>query len=419
MGNLFFRLLQAIGRAISRLFNVGIRLKYALLLLILVGGGVYAWTYSSMLRSVGGQDDFDEAMRYIEIKNLLDERFIDPVDRKAMGDAAASAMVSSLRDGWSYFMTADEYRTYQLSTANDYSDIGMSLVKDETVGGFQVISVYPGSPAANAGVVAGMIITAVDGQKLSGYSTDQVRTLIRSKLNSQFQLEISNGQTFLTVDCTNANANAVYSRMEKTGAGYIQILNFEAGSGQAAVDAIEYWMGQGADSFVLDLRNNPGGLTEEVAILLDYLLPQGRLFSEVNKNGEETVTDSDGMCISFPMCVLVNRGTYREAELCAAVLKEYKWATLMGEATTGNTRTQETIQLSDGSAIRLSTHSYLTPNGVDISGAGGVVPDMIVYNSDESATGTTMGTTGGEEGTASVSADDQLMTALRFLSLNQ
>ena len=88
----------------------------------------------------------------------------------------------------------------------------------------------------------------------------------------------------------------------------------------------------------------------------------------------------------------------------------------MGEPTTGKTRTQETIVLSDGSAIRLSTHSYLTANGVDIAKNGGVVPDMIVYNSDESATGTTEGTTGGEDGTASISADDQLMAALRYVS---
>ena len=98
------------------------------------------------------------------------------------------------------------------------------------------------------------------------------------------------------------------------------------------------------------------------------------------------------------------------------MLQEYQWATVMGEATTGNTRSQETIILSDGSAIRLSTHSYLTPNGVDISKNGGVVPDTIVFNRDESATGTTQGTTGGEDGTASISDDDQLMAALRFLS---
>ena len=416
MGNLLKRMLMGLGRGLARLFNVGIPLKYVALVLVLCVGFTYYRTHNTMLRSVGGDEDYAEAMRYIEIKDLVDTYYIDPVDRGAMADSAAAAMVSGLGDPWSYFMTVDEYRAYQLSTANDYSDIGISLVKDETVGGFQVIAVYPGSPAAQSGLASGMIITAVDGQKVAGYSTDEVRTLIRSKLNAKFTLEISNGQTYLEVDCTNVNANAVTYRLEKTGAAYVQIHNFEAGSGQAAVDAIEYLLKQGADSLVIDLRNNPGGLPGEAAILLDHLLPAGRLFSEVDKNGHQTVTESDSMNLQMPTCVLINTGTYREAELCAAVLKEWSWATLMGEATAGNTRTQDTIALSDGSAIRLSVRSYLTPSGVDISAAGGVVPDMIVFNSDASATGTTEGTTGGEDGTSSTSNDEQLMAALRLLS---
>ena len=180
--------------------------------------------------------------------------------------------------------------------------------------------------------------------------------------------------------------------------------------------AIEYLLGQGADSLVIDVRNNPGGLAAEAAVLLDYLLPAGRLFSEVDKKGPVSVTESDSMNLQMPTCVLLNSGTYGEAELFAAVLKEWNWATLMGEPTYGNTRSQETLPLSDGSAIRLSTRSYLTPSGVDICATGGVVPDFIVYNSDESATGTTEGTTGGEDGTASISDDDQLMAALRLLS---
>ena len=416
MGNIIRRILRRIGRFIAGFFNIGIQLKYVALILVLVAGGVYFWTHQSMLRQVGGKEDFAEAMRYIEIKDVLDEKFIDPVDRKALGESASAAMVSGLGDSWSYFMSEDEYRTYQLSTSNDYSDIGMSIVKDNTIGGFQVISVYPGSPAANAGVGAGMIITAVDGQTLTEYSADQVRTLIRSKLNTKFSLEIGNGQYIIEVDCTNANASAVISRLEKTGAAYVQITNFEAGSGQNAVDAIESLLGQGAIALVLDLRNNPGGLTDEVAVLLDYLLPAGRLFSEVDKNGDEEVTESDSMSLQMPTAVLINTGTFRESELCAAVLKEWGWATLVGEPTTGNTRSQETIMLSDGSAIRLSTHSYLTPNGVDISKNGGVVPDLITFNSNAAATGTTQGTTGGEDGTASISDDEQLMAALRLLS---
>ena len=416
MGKIVRRFFRRIGRFIWGVLNLGVSLKVVILLLVLVGGGVYFFTYNGLIKAVGGKEDYDEAMRYIEIKDLLDKEFIDPVDRKALGQSAAAAMVSGLGDGWSYYMTEDEYRTYQLSSSNDYNDIGMTLVKDTNIGGFQIVSVYPGSPAAMSGLGPGMIISAVDGQAVSGMSTDEVRTLIRSKLNTKFYITRANISEPVELDCTDSNAGAVNYRLEKTGAGYVQIRNFEAGSGQAAVDAIEYLMTQTADSFVIDLRNNSGGLTEEVATLLDYLLPAGRLFSEVAKDGDTIVTESDGMCIQYPTVVLINTGTFKEAELCAAVLKEFQWATLMGEPTTGNTRSQDTLVLSDGSAIRLSTHSYLTANGVDIAKNGGVVPDMIVYNSDESATGTTEGTTGGEDGTASISADDQLMAALRYLS---
>ena len=110
MGRIIGRILRRIGRFIHGFFSIGISLRAVLVLLVLVGGGMYFWTYNSMLKQVGGKEDYDEAMRYIEIKDLLDERFIDPVDRKAMGESAAAAMVSGLGDSWSYFMTADEYR---------------------------------------------------------------------------------------------------------------------------------------------------------------------------------------------------------------------------------------------------------------------------------------------------------------------
>lgn len=419
MKNLGKNILAALGRIFSAFFNLRLKLKYVIIFCILLGGGIYWLTYSDMMNKVGGKDDFAEAMRYIEIKDMVDEKYIDPVDRANLGYYAAAAMVSGLGDSWSVFMTPDEYRAYQLTSSNDYADIGMTLIKDDNNGGFQVLSVSADSPAAKATpspLAVGMVITAVDGESVANYSLDDVRTLIRSKLSGKFVLDISNGTQYLTVDCTDLSTGSVVSRMEKTGAGYVQIKNFEAGSGQLAMDAIESLLAQGATALVIDLRNNAGGLTAEIASLLDYLLPKGRIFSEADKNGDQTVTESDGMCIQLPMCVLVNSQTFREAELCAAVLQEFGWASILGEPTTGNTRTQEIIPLEDGSALRLSTRSYLTANGVDIAKKGGVVPDMIVYNTDESATGTTEGTTGGEDGTASTSGDEQLMTALKMLS---
>ena len=410
------RLLSAIAQLFSAFFNIRIKLKFVLIAFILFIGGAVAYTYYTMLDNVGGKEDYAEAMRYIEIKDVIDDNFIDSVDRATLGNYAAAAMVSGLNDPWSKYMSSDDYKTYQLSSANEYQDIGISMLKDESGGGFQVIGVNPTSPAALAGLTTGMYITSVDDEDITKYTLEQARTAIRSRMNGQFTLGFGRGQSPITVDCSTVYTSAVSARLEKTEAGYVQISNFEAGSSQDAIAAIEELLNQGAIALCIDLRNNPGGLRGEVADFLDYLLPNGVLFAEMDKNGKQDVVQSDGMCIQLPMCVLVNAGTFAEAELCAAVLQEYNWATILGEATTGKTRTQETITLSDGSALQLSTGTYITGNGNDISRNGGVVPDVITYNSDASATGTTQGTTGESTGTASVSADQQLMAALTLLS---
>ena len=407
------RLLDNILDFISAIFNVGIRLKYVLALLILFTGGAVALTYNQMLNNVGGRTDYEEAMRYIALKDLIEEHFIDPVDRSTMTDSASASIVAGLGDKWSYYMTPDEYKSYQLYSSNDYSDIGISMIKYAD-GGFQIVSVTPGTPSANAGLTPGMIITAIDDVSVLNSDIDDVRILIRSRLNTQFNISV--GKDVYTVDCSRVYSSPVVSRLEKTMAGYVQIRNFEAGTAQDAIDGIERLLNQGAVALCIDLRNNPGGLDTEVAAFLDYLLPSGRLFIKQNKIGRQEITESDGMCIQLPMCVLIDGNTFSEAEGCAAALQEFQWATLIGEPTTGKTRTQETIVLSDGSAVRLSTGTYLTGLGVDISARGGVSPAYIMHNSDPSATGTTAGTTGDSSGSGVTSNDEQLMYALKLLS---
>ena len=408
------RLMNAVVNVLTAILNIRIKFKYVLLAFIIFVGGAIGITYKHMLDLVGGKDDFDEAKRYIEIKDVVEEQYIDEVSRQTLGDYAAAAMVSGLADKWSYYMSADEYKTYQLNSANEYSGIGMSIMKQDD-GSFQVVSVNADSPAGLAGLGAGDVITAVDGEDITSMSLDEARKLIRSKMNGKFTLGLGRKNS-IEVDCSSVYQSAVNYRLEKTEAGYVQILNFEAGSGDDAIAAVEDLLNQGAVALCIDLRGNPGGLDTECAKFLDYLLPNGTLFIETDKQGNEKVTTSDGMCIQLPMCVLVNAETFGEAEVCAAVLQEYQWATVLGEATTGKTRTQETIPLEGGSALRLSTGTYLTGNRTDISAKGGVVPDLILYNSDASATGTTDGTVGESTGVGASSNDEQLMQALKLLS---
>ena len=174
MKRLFRRLMYNLGSLISAFFNIGISLKFVILVCVILTAGTYFITNKVAIDNVGGTEDYAEAMRYIEIKDIVDEKFIDTVDRGSMGDSAAAAMVAGLGDKWSYFMSSDEYKTYQLYSSDEYSDIGLSIMKDDS-GGYQVISVNPGSPAAWAGLTPGMVITDVDGEDVTAFDADYVR----------------------------------------------------------------------------------------------------------------------------------------------------------------------------------------------------------------------------------------------------
>ena len=165
------------------------------------------------------------------------------------------------------------------------------------------------------------------------------------------------------MDCTLTYTNPVSYQLKDGNIGYVKIASFDAGSAELTTAAIESLLGSGAERFVFDVRSNPGGLYEEMTQVLDYLLPSGDILVSVDETGEETVVRSDNVCLSMPMVVVVNADTYAAAEFFAAALQDYNWAGVVGERTTGKGRIQTTIELTDGSAVRISTGKYLTPTG--------------------------------------------------------
>lgn len=307
-------------------------------------------------------------------------------------------------------MTADEYRTFQLSSSNEVSGAGISTIKQGSEG-FQVTMVNMDSPAARGGLNSGMLIVAIDDVDVRKLDADEFRTMIRSRLNTSFTVTVAGQKDPITIDCTRTYVNPVSYKIERTGAGNIRIESFEAGSGEAMIKAFESLLHQNVDKFVIDLRDNPGGLLSELQTALDYLLPKGELFVLRDKAGNEEIFYSDNNSLKTDICILINEATYGEAEIFAAVMQEAKWATIIGERTTGRTRLQQTIEITDGSAIRLSTRSFFTPSRVDIAQNLGVVPDIIVYNvvSD-------LDTINEGNGMAVYASDPQLRTALERLS---
>lgn len=365
-------------------FDNKIKLTHLIIACLAVAIVTAILTYVAAIGGFGSKQYFDDARRYVEIEKIIDDNYIGDADYNELYNAAAAAMVKSIGDKWSYFMNAEEYEAYKLSSSNEYSGIGVS-VKVNSSGEFEVFSVEESSPAANAGIAVGDIITAIDGEDVSDKTLEDVSLLIRSKVNKDFPMTlVSSGDTkTVTVACEIIYKNPVSSRLLDGNIGYIKISNFEAGSSENTKKAIEQLLQTGATSFIFDVRNNPGGLLTELVDLLDYILPEGDLFISVDKSGKETVQTSDKVSLKNKMIVLVNGNSYSAAEFFAAALQEYNWATVVGEQTTGKARSQITLELSDGSAVHISTHKYLTPNRVDLAEAGGVTPDIAVAQDDE------------------------------------
>ena len=344
-----------------------------------------AFTFFLTISGFGSKEHYKDAKKYVEIERVIEENYIGDADTSSMYDAAASTMVKSLGDKWSYYMTAEEYAAYKLSSANEYAGIGVGVrVNDD--GDFEIVSVDPGTPAETAGLKEGETIVSIDGESVKGKTLSDVQTMIRSKLNKNFKMVVTDedgDDVTVTVECEVIYKNPVSSKMLSGNIGYIKIRNFEAGCSENTIKAIEELISEGAVSFIFDVRDNPGGLVSELVDLLDYLLPKGDLFVSVDKEGNETVKTSDKVCLKYKMAVLVNAKSYSAAEFFAAALQEYNWATIVGEQTTGKARSQITIELSDGGAVHISTNKYLTPNRVDLADAGGVRPDITAVNTEK------------------------------------
>lgn len=342
-------------------------------------------TYLITTGGFGAQKYYEDAKAYVEIEKIINENYIGDVNDDTLYNAAASAMVRSIDDKWSYYMSPEEYAAYKLSSANEYAGIGVS-VKLNDKGKFEIFAVEDGTPAATAGLSVGQTIVSVDGQATEGMTTAELQELIRSKLNKDFPMVIADekgNESSVKISCEVIYKNPISSKMLENNIGYIKIANFEAGSSEGTIGAIEKLTAEGAELFIFDVRDNPGGLVSELVSLLDYLLPDGDLFVSVDKAGKETVKTSDKVCLSAKMVVLVNENSYSAAEFFAAALQEYDWATIVGEHTTGKARSQVTIELSNGGAIHISTNKYLTPKRVDLAEAGGIKPDIEAHNTEK------------------------------------
>lgn len=339
------------------------------------------------LSSVATMAIFREESKLEELERLLTTRFVGETDAVVIEDAAAAAMVAALGDRWSYYIPASAYDSYMEGKTNSYVGIGVTVTVREDGTGFDIARVEPGGSALEAGILPGDILIEADGHSLAGLDINAPGSYIKGEEGTTVTVKVLRDGVELTFELVRKTieAQVASGQMLEGNIGYVKISNFNDRCADEAVAMVEELVHQGAVALIFDVRDNPGGYRSELVKVLDHLLPEGPLFRSVGSDGKEVVDESDENCLKIPMAVLVNSESYSAAEFFAAALSEYDWATVVGTPTCGKGYYQNTIRLSDGSAVGLSVGAYYTPNGVSLAEAGGLIPDITVEVDEETA----------------------------------
>ncbi len=321
-----------------------------------------------------------------QLQALIERYYIGESDEATMQDAAAHAMVDALGDRWSYYIPQSAYNAYQEQMNNAYVGIGVTISTRKDGSGLDVIAVTEGSSAQSAGIMVGDIITAVDGQSISGMGSEQVRNFIRGEVGTTVSISVKRGEEAhaFSVLRQEIQQKVAGGQMLSADVGLITIENFDSRCAEETIAAIQSVIQQGANKLIFDVRNNPGGYRDELVKVLDYLLPEGLVFRSEYYNGKTEEEFSDAKCLDLPMAVLVNGESYSAAEFFAVALKDYDRAFTVGEQTCGKGYFQTVYELQDGSAVGLSIGKYYTPKGQSLADIG-IKPDIPVQVDEETA----------------------------------
>lgn len=373
--------------------------------LCLVAGG--AATFAGILAAVG-----PEGLALLQAERLIQKKFVGEYDETAVHQATLEAMVTSLGDRWSYYLTPEEYERTKENRTNTYVGIGITVDREARENGLLILSVAEGSPAQEAALLVGEIIRTVDGTAVTPETMDACINNIKGAEGTTVQLEVEGlDGVRRTMDIQRRTIQEISAQWEMldSGAGLITIQNFFAGTAGLVAQGVEELSAQGASALILDVRNNPGGFVAELTQALDVLLPEGDIFISCSTDGEETVYTSDADCVDLPLAVLVNGESYSAAEFFAAQLRESAGAVVVGTRTSGKGYSQILFELADGSGIGLSTARYYTGSGVSLIGTG-LEPEPSVELSQEAKAKLYLGQLPHEE-------DLQLQASLRALGL--
>ena len=326
------------------------------------------------------------AYEYLNLFGDVFERvrrdYVDDVTDKQLIEAAISGMLQSL-DPHSAYLDAESYADMQVDTRGEFGGLGIEVTLD--AGLVKVISPIDDTPAAEAGIQAGDLITHIDHQPVLGLTLSDAVDKMRGPVGTDITITIRRG-TKDTFDVTLKRAvvkiRSVRARMEGD-VGYLRITSFSEQTDvnlRKEVKALREKKGKALKGFILDLRNNPGGLLDQAVAVADDFLDQGEIVSTRSRDARETerYNASKGDIVDgLPLVVLINGGSASASEIVAGALQDQKRAILLGTKSFGKGSVQTIIPLRGHGAMKLTTSRYYTPSGRSIQ-AVGIEPDIAV-----------------------------------------
>jgi carboxyl-terminal processing protease len=314
-----------------------------------------------------------------------------PLNDREQTYTAIQQMLASLEDPFTRLLKPEQYRSLQTNTSGELTGVGLQIALDPDTGTLKVIAPIANSPADKAGIRPADAILKIDGVPTVGLSLDEAAERMRGPIGSLVRLTVQHdGSEPAELDVVRDRIalNPVYADLRTASAktasgspakiGYIRLNQFNANATSEVANAIKRLEKQGADSYILDLRSNPGGLLQAGIEVARLWLDQGTIVYTVNRQGIEGNFEATGQALTKdPLVVLVNQGTASASEILAGALKDNHRATIIGERTFGKGLIQSLFDLSDGSGLAVTVAKYETPAHIDINKQG-IKPDVTV-----------------------------------------